>query len=59
LRQLETIEYEITVEYDDEFFAPATETFTVTHDIINDLEAIRSFLDSYVVPPPIDNFDTN
>jgi hypothetical protein len=47
LRQLETIEYEITVEYDDEFFAPATETFTVTHDIINELEAIRSFMDEY------------
>jgi hypothetical protein len=47
LRQLEIIEYEITVEYDDEFFAPATSKFTVTHDILNELEAIRLFVDEY------------
>ena len=43
LRQLETIEYEIIVEYNSGFFA----SFTVTHDIINELEAIRVFMDEY------------
>lgn len=45
LSELKT--YEITVNYDDEFLAPGTETFTVTQKIINDLEGIRSFMDTY------------
>jgi hypothetical protein len=35
--------YTITVTYD----GGATEDFTVTHDIVNTLEAIRSFVASY------------
>ncbi len=39
--------YQITVNYDDEFLVPGTETFTVTQKILNDLESIRSFIDTY------------
>jgi hypothetical protein len=45
LSELKT--YQITVNYDDEFLAPGTETFTVTQKILNDLESIRSFIDTY------------
>jgi hypothetical protein len=46
-RQFETKTYQITVNYDDEFLVPGTETFTVTQKILNDLESIRSFIDTY------------
>jgi hypothetical protein len=45
LSELKT--YQITVNYDDEFLVPGTETFTVTQKILNDLESIRSFIDTY------------
>jgi hypothetical protein len=47
VRQKETINYEVTVEYEDQFFVPSIETFTVTHDIVNEYEGIRSFIDTY------------
>jgi|694.fasta_scaffold109610_2 hypothetical protein len=47
VKQKETINYEVTVEYQDQFFVPAIETFAVTHDIINEYEGIRSFMDTY------------
>ena len=46
-RQFETKTYQITVNYDDEFLVPGTETFIVTQKIMNDLEGIRSFMDTY------------
>ena len=46
-RLFELKTYQITVNYDDEFLVPGTETFTVTQQIINDLEGIRSFVDTY------------
>lgn len=46
-KPIETFTYEITVEYDDEFFVPTNATFTVTHDIYNEWEGIRSFMDTY------------
>lgn len=46
-RAIETITYQIKVSYDDEFFVPANATFTVTHDIYNEWEGIRSFMDTY------------
>ena len=46
-RLFELKTYQITVNYDDEFLVPGTETFTVTQKIMNDLESIRSFVDTY------------
>ena len=46
-RLFELKTYQITVNYDDEFLVPGTETFTVTQKIMNDLEGIRSFMDTY------------
>jgi len=46
-RQFETKTYQITVNYEDEFLVLGTETFTVTQKIMNDLEGIRSFMDTY------------
>lgn len=36
-----------------------SETFYVNHSIYNEWEGMRSFVDNYVKPPPIDNYDTN
>ena len=46
-RLFELKTYLITVNYDDALLVPGTETFTVTQQIINDLEGIRSFMDTY------------
>ena len=42
-----TITYQVTVKYDDAMATPATSTYTVTHDIYNEWEGIRSFMDTY------------
>jgi len=46
-KPIETFTYQIIVDYDDEFFVPTKETYTVTHDIYNEWEGIRSFMDTY------------
>lgn len=46
-RLFEMKTYRITVNYEDEFFVSNSANFIVTQKILNDLEGIRSFMDTY------------